>query len=137
MGYAVWFTDFIALLFLYSPFFRGVCREFPPSLCILHKCVDVYPPPPLCISRCDVSYIVASKPLASRPSPPNMASKPPRACCMQDMAPFNMLMLWADLLPPLYMTSILDVEFFPKWLTVLHRWLSNTADYAEVQGSRA
>lgn len=48
------------------------------------------------------------------------------------MAAFNMLMLWADLLPPLYMTSILDVEFFPKWLTVLHRWLSETADYAEV-----
>ncbi|CAM9450611.1 unnamed protein product, partial [Ectocarpus fasciculatus] len=50
----------------------------------------------------------------------------------QDMAPFKMLMMWADLLPPLYMTSILDVEFFPKWLTVLHRWLSETADYAEV-----
>ncbi|CAM9593985.1 unnamed protein product, partial [Laminaria digitata] len=50
----------------------------------------------------------------------------------QDMAPFNMLMMWADLIPPLYMTSILDVEFFPKWLTVLHRWLSSTADYAEV-----
>eukprot|EP00904_Undaria_pinnatifida_P011496 jgi/Undpi1/7477/HiC_scaffold_22.g09950.m1 len=50
----------------------------------------------------------------------------------QDMAPFNMLMMWADLIPPLYMTSILDVEFFPKWLTVLHRWLSDTADYAEV-----
>lgn len=48
------------------------------------------------------------------------------------MAPFNMLMTWADLLPSLYMTSILDVEFFPKWLTVLHRWLSDTADYAEV-----
>ena len=48
------------------------------------------------------------------------------------MAPFNMLMMWADLIPPLYMTSILDVEFFPKWLTVLHRWLSDTADYAEV-----
>lgn len=48
------------------------------------------------------------------------------------MAPFNMLMAWADLIPPLYMTSILDVEFFPKWLTVLHRWLSETADYAEV-----
>lgn len=78
-------------------------------------------------------YMVASKPLASRPSPPNVAHNPPRACCMQDMAPFNMLMLWADLLPPLYMTSILDVEFFPKWLTVLHRWLSNTADYAEVR----
>lgn len=54
--------------------------------------------------------------------------------CCQDMAPFNMLMMWADLLPPLYMTSILDVEFFPKWLTVLHRWLSDTADYAEVGG---
>lgn len=50
------------------------------------------------------------------------------------MAPFDMLMMWADLLPPLYMTSILDVEFFPKWLTVLHRWLSETADYAEVSG---
>lgn len=48
------------------------------------------------------------------------------------MAAFNMLMMWADLLPPLYMTSILDVVFFPKWLTVLHRWLSETADYAEV-----
>lgn len=44
-----------------------------------------------------------------------------------------MLMMWADLIPPLYMTSILDVEFFPKWLTVLHRWLSDTADYSEVK----
>ena len=51
----------------------------------------------------------------------------------QDMTAFNMVMLWADLIPPLYMTSILDVEFFPKWLTVLHRWLSQTADYAEVK----
>eukprot|EP00752_Nemacystus_decipiens_P009688 g8655.t2 len=50
----------------------------------------------------------------------------------QDMAPFDALMMWADFLPPLYMTTILDVEFFPKWLTALHRWLSDTADYAEV-----
>eukprot|EP00903_Cladosiphon_okamuranus_P012946 g12087.t2 len=51
----------------------------------------------------------------------------------QDMAPFNVLMVWADLLPPLDTTTILDVEFFPKWLIALNRWLrSDTADDAEV-----
>lgn len=53
----------------------------------------------------------------------------------QDMTAFNMLMMWSDVIPPLYFTSILDGEFFPKWLTVLHRWLSDTADYAEVSDS--
>ena len=43
-----------------------------------------------------------------------------------------MLMMWADFLPTLYVTTILDVEFFPKWLTAVHRWLGDTADYATV-----
>lgn len=49
------------------------------------------------------------------------------------MTAFNSLMLWADLIPAMYFTSILEGEFFPKWLTVLHSWLSHTADYAEVK----
>lgn len=53
---------------------------------------------------------------------------------MQEMAPSNVLMLWAELLPPLYMISILDVEFFLKWLTVLPRWLSNEIMVSEWLG---
>lgn len=50
------------------------------------------------------------------------------------MSAFNMLMIWSDVIPALHFTSILEGEFFPKWLTVLHHWLSHTADYAEVSG---
>ncbi|CAN0425058.1 unnamed protein product [Discosporangium mesarthrocarpum] len=49
------------------------------------------------------------------------------------MSPFWWVMSWADLVPPLHFTSILEGEFFPKWLTVLHHWLTTTANYAEAR----
>lgn len=41
----------------------------------------------------------------------------------QDMAPLQDAMLWENLLAPPVMSRILETEFFPKWLDVLHVWL--------------
>jgi hypothetical protein len=37
---------------------------------------------------------------------------------VQDMAPFQWVMAWADYLPESQMTSLLDVGFFPQWKRV-------------------
>ncbi|KII85866.1 hypothetical protein PLICRDRAFT_115444 [Plicaturopsis crispa FD-325 SS-3] len=44
----------------------------------------------------------------------------PRA---QDMAPFQHVLAWYDTLRPSVFAQILETEFFPKWLDVLHVWL--------------
>ncbi|KAL6309310.1 TFP11-domain-containing protein [Sparassis latifolia] len=41
----------------------------------------------------------------------------------QDMAPLQEVMLWESLLRPSILSQILETEFFPKWLDVLHIWL--------------
>jgi len=41
----------------------------------------------------------------------------------QDMAPLQDVMLWENLLRPSILSQILEAEFFPKWLDVLHIWL--------------
>ncbi|TFY68825.1 hypothetical protein EVJ58_g784 [Rhodofomes roseus] len=41
----------------------------------------------------------------------------------QDMVPLQDVMLWENLLSPSVMSRILETEFFPKWLDVLHIWL--------------
>ncbi|KZT67357.1 TFP11-domain-containing protein [Daedalea quercina L-15889] len=41
----------------------------------------------------------------------------------QDMAPLQDVMLWENLLSPTVMSRLLETEFFPKWLDVLHIWL--------------
>ena len=41
----------------------------------------------------------------------------------QDMAPLQDVMSWEKLLTPSVMSRILETEFFPKWLDVLHIWL--------------
>ncbi|KAI0832099.1 TFP11-domain-containing protein [Trametes gibbosa] len=41
----------------------------------------------------------------------------------QDMQPLQDVMLWEQLLRPAILSQILETEFFPKWLDVLHIWL--------------
>eukprot|EP00200_Dunaliella_tertiolecta_P006438 CAMPEP_0202339820 /NCGR_PEP_ID=MMETSP1126-20121109/1516_1 /ASSEMBLY_ACC=CAM_ASM_000457 /TAXON_ID=3047 /ORGANISM="Dunaliella tertiolecta, Strain CCMP1320" /LENGTH=867 /DNA_ID=CAMNT_0048930421 /DNA_START=98 /DNA_END=2701 /DNA_ORIENTATION=- len=50
----------------------------------------------------------------------------------QDMAPFQWVMGWNEVLPHHHMAALLDVGFFPKWHQVLHYWLSHTPNYDEV-----
>ncbi|KIP04527.1 hypothetical protein PHLGIDRAFT_75791 [Phlebiopsis gigantea 11061_1 CR5-6] len=41
----------------------------------------------------------------------------------QQMAPLQDVLRWEDLLRPSILSQILETEFFPKWLDVLHLWL--------------
>ncbi|TFK29732.1 TFP11-domain-containing protein [Coprinopsis marcescibilis] len=44
----------------------------------------------------------------------------PRA---QKMEPLNLVLAWSDLIRSSIFSQILETEFFPKWLDVLHFWL--------------
>jgi len=44
----------------------------------------------------------------------------PRA---QDMVPLQRVLAWSELLRPSLFSPLLEAEFFPKWLDVLHFWL--------------
>ncbi|KAK7056344.1 hypothetical protein VNI00_002898 [Paramarasmius palmivorus] len=41
----------------------------------------------------------------------------------QSMEPIQQVLLWSDLLRPSFLSQLLETEFFPKWLDVLHVWL--------------
>ncbi|KAH9951153.1 TFP11-domain-containing protein [Amylocystis lapponica] len=41
----------------------------------------------------------------------------------QDMAPLQDVMQWESLLRPSILSQLIETEFFPKWLDVLHVWL--------------
>lgn len=41
----------------------------------------------------------------------------------QDTAPLQDVLLWERLLRPSILSQILETEFFPKWLDILHIWL--------------
>lgn len=51
----------------------------------------------------------------------------------QDMAPFQNVLAWSELLRASILSQILETEFFPKWLDVLHLWLIQpSVSYDEV-----
>lgn len=41
----------------------------------------------------------------------------------QDITPLQDVMMWENLLRPSILSQVLETEFFPKWLDVLHIWL--------------
>lgn len=41
----------------------------------------------------------------------------------QDMEPLNDVLLWDHILRPSIFSQLIEKEFFPKWLDVLHIWL--------------
>lgn len=41
----------------------------------------------------------------------------------QNMEPLTAVLQWAPILRPSFMAQLLEEEFFPKWLDVLHIWL--------------
>ena len=50
----------------------------------------------------------------------------------RDAEPFQWVMLWTNLLPTPVMAGLWANEFFPRWLQVLHVWLSHQPNYDEV-----
>jgi tuftelin-interacting protein 11 len=41
----------------------------------------------------------------------------------QDMTPLNHVLTWSTIVRPSIFSQLLETEFFPKWLDVLHVWL--------------
>jgi tuftelin-interacting protein 11 len=41
----------------------------------------------------------------------------------QNMEPLNWVLKWANLIRPSTFSHLLEAEFFPKWLDILHMWL--------------
>lgn len=50
----------------------------------------------------------------------------------QQMEPFHWVMDWEGMLSPSSLVSLLDKNFFAKWLQVLCSWLSNSPNYEEI-----
>lgn len=51
----------------------------------------------------------------------------------QDMAPLELILPWRSLLTSSMFSQLLEMEFFPKWLDVLHIWLIQpSASFEEV-----
>lgn len=51
----------------------------------------------------------------------------------QNMEPLYRIAPWVSVLQPKVYSQLLEMEFFPKWLTTLHLWLTQpTSDYDEV-----
>jgi tuftelin-interacting protein 11 len=51
----------------------------------------------------------------------------------QDMEPLLRVAPWVGVLKPAVFSQLLEMEFFPKWLTVLHLWLIQpTSNFSEV-----
>ncbi|XP_077601219.1 tuftelin-interacting protein 11-like [Stigmatopora nigra] len=50
----------------------------------------------------------------------------------QQMEPFHWVIDWEGMLSASSLVSLLDKNFFPKWLQVLCSWLSNSPNYEEI-----
>ena len=51
----------------------------------------------------------------------------------QSLEPLHWVLAWADLLPPPYISALLEGELLPKWMAALLSWLRSPAvDYGEV-----
>ncbi|KAF2089379.1 TFP11-domain-containing protein [Saccharata proteae CBS 121410] len=50
----------------------------------------------------------------------------------QDLTPLEHVLAWAPFFKPQTLGQLLIAEFFPKWLNVLHLWLTAEPDYEEV-----
>ena len=50
----------------------------------------------------------------------------------QDVTPIECVLAWNEFFNPHVMSQLFIAEFFPKWLNVLHLWLTSGANYSEV-----
>jgi len=50
----------------------------------------------------------------------------------QNIEPFRWLMTWSELLPIKHVISVLENEFFPRWLEILQIWLKRNPNYDEI-----
>ncbi|KAI9779098.1 MAG: hypothetical protein M1816_003759 [Peltula sp. TS41687] len=50
----------------------------------------------------------------------------------QDLEPLKQVLQWKDLFRPKIFGQLLVAEFFPKWLGILHHWLTSEPNYEEV-----
>ncbi|CAL1280519.1 unnamed protein product [Larinioides sclopetarius] len=50
----------------------------------------------------------------------------------QHLDVWNWVMAWMDMMPEPCMVTLLEKNFFPKWLQVLYTWLTHSPNYEEV-----
>lgn len=50
----------------------------------------------------------------------------------QHLDVWNWVMAWQDMIPEPCMVTLLEKNFFPKWLQVLYTWLTHSPNYEEV-----
>ena len=50
----------------------------------------------------------------------------------QDLKPLKQVLQWKDLFRSKVLGQLLVVEFFPKWMEILHHWLTSEPNYEEV-----
>ena len=50
----------------------------------------------------------------------------------QVLDPFNWVLSWADMISPVYLASVFEKHFFPKFIAILKTWLSSNPNYNEV-----
>ena len=50
----------------------------------------------------------------------------------QDLTTLEHVLVWKKFFSPYVLSQIFIAEFFPKWLNVLHLWLTSGANYSEV-----
>lgn len=50
----------------------------------------------------------------------------------QNLEPLRQVLQWKDLFRPKVLGQLLVAEFFPKWLEILHHWLTSEPNYEEV-----
>ena len=50
----------------------------------------------------------------------------------QDLGAWNWVMSWNDMVPHQCMVTLLEKQFFPRWLQVLAAWLVNNPNYNEI-----
>ena len=51
----------------------------------------------------------------------------------QDLSPLEQVLLWAAFFPPSTVAQLLAAEFFPKWHSTLHLWLTSSPNYDEIR----
>lgn len=51
----------------------------------------------------------------------------------QELAPLEQVFAWMPFFRVSTFAQLIDAEFFPKWLNVLHQWLTSQPNFGEVQ----
>ncbi|KAI8828086.1 hypothetical protein BC829DRAFT_450493 [Chytridium lagenaria] len=81
------------------------------------------------VEESEEEVLVNSVKSSCRNSPPRIRSQP----ASQNNAPLDWILPWRHHFSPSTFSHLLETEFFPKWVRILHAWLSSPdASYEEV-----